>query len=382
MKTSSVPRADAPLRGSAKAGATGPSVRYVSLLAAVLLLMATGVVLVLSATSAIVIGEADGSLHFFTRHLWAVGLALGVVLVTLNIDYRRWRRLAIPMASTTLVLLVAVLIVGRRVGGARRWLEIGPVNVQPSELAKLALILTLAAFLDARKDQIDRHDRILRPSVLLLAAVCSLVLLQPDLGTTLILGGIGVGMLFVVGLPGRDLTKIALFVGVTAPVLAIAAPYRRARLSGFLNPIAERADDGYQTFQGLVGLAHGGLAGTGLGAGQAKWGWVPNASTDFIFVIVGEEMGLLGALGVLVLLGVIGLGGLRTSQRAPDQFGALLAAGIAIWFVLQTVTNIGGVVGLLPVTGVTLPFLSFGGSSLVVTAAAAGILLNVARRSG
>lgn len=382
MKTSSVPRADTPLRGSATAGAAGPSVRYVSLLAAVLLLMLTGVVLVLSATSATAIGEADRPLHFFTRHLWAVGLAVGVLLVTLNIDYRHWRRLAVPMASATLVLLVAVLIVGRRVGGARRWLELGPVSVQPSELAKLALILTLAAFLDARKDQIDRHDRILRPSVLLLAAVCSLVLLQPDLGTTLILGGIGVGMLFVAGLPGRDLTKIALFVGVTAPVLAIAAPYRRARLSGFLNPIAERADDGYQTFQGLVGLANGGLEGTGLGAGQAKWGWVPNASTDFIFVIVGEEMGLLGALGVLVLLGVAGLGGLRTSQRAPDQFGALLAAGIAIWFVLQTVTNIGGVVGLLPVTGVTLPFLSFGGSSLVVTAAAAGILLNVTRRSG
>ena len=361
---------------------SGPSVRYAALLSAVFLLLLTGVVLVLSATSATGIGAPDRPLQYFTRHLWSVAIAVAVLLATLGVDYRHWRRMALPFAALSVSLLVAVLVVGKRSGGARRWIEIGQFSVQPSELTKLALIVALAAFLDARKEQISRPDRILRPAMLLLTVGCSLVLLQPDLGTTLILAGIGVGMLFVAGLPGRDLAKIALIVGVAAPLLAIAAPYRRARLAGFLDPISERADSGYQTFQSLVGLAQGGLRGTGLGAGQAKWGWVPNAPTDFIFVIVGEEMGLLGALGLLTLLGVVGIGGLRTSQKAPDLFGTLLAAGISIWFVLQTLVNVGGVVGLLPVTGVTLPFLSFGGSSLVVTAAAAGLLLNVTRRSG
>ncbi|WP_419864784.1 putative lipid II flippase FtsW [Candidatus Poriferisodalis sp.] len=361
---------------------SGPSVRYAALLSAVFLLLLTGVVLVLSATSATGIGSSDRPLQYFTRHLWSVGIAVAVLLVTLGVDYRHWRRMAVPLAAASVTLLAIVLAVGKRTGGARRWIEVGQISIQPAEIAKLALIVALAAFLDARKDQIERPDRILRPAMLLLTAGCSLVLLQPDLGTTLILAGIGIGMLFVAGLPGRDLTKIAAMVMVAAPLLAYAAPYRRARLAGFLDPISERASSGYQTFQSLVGLAQGGLRGTGLGAGQAKWGWVPNAPTDFIFVIVGEEMGLLGALGLLTLLGVVGIGGLRTSQKAPDLFGSLLAAGIAIWFVLQTLVNVGGVIGLLPVTGVTLPFLSFGGSSLVVTAAAAGLLLNVTRRSG
>ena len=357
-----------------RAAPTGPSVRYAALLSAVLLLLLTGVVLVLSATSATGVDSPDRPLQYFTRHLWAVGIAGGVLGITLGIDYRRWRRFAPGLAAASVILLVAVLAVGTRSGGARRWLELGQFSVQPSEIAKLALIVSLAAFLDSRKEQIHRPDRILRPTMLMLTVVCSLVLLQPDLGTT--------GMLFVAGLPGRDLTKIVLMVGVAAPLLAFAAPYRRERLTGFLDPIAERADSGYQTFQSLVGLAQGGVRGTGLGAGQAKWGWVPNAPTDFIFVIVGEEMGLFGALGLLTLLGVVGIGGFRTSQKAPDLFGTLLAAGIAIWFVLQTLVNVGGVVGLLPVTGVPLPFLSFGGSSLVVTSAAAGLLLNVTRRSG
>ncbi len=360
---------------------SGPSVRYAALLAAVFLLMVIGVVLVLSATSATGSESASQPMRYFIRHAWSVGVAIVVLLVALGVNYRHWRRLAIPLATASVVSLLVVLVIGRRSSGARRWIDLGQFSIQPSEVAKLALIVALAAFLDARSGQIARPDRILRPAMLMLTAVCALVLLQPDMGTTLILAGIGVGMLFVAGLPGRDLAKIAAMVVVAAPLLAYAAPYRRARLAGFLDPIAERTESGYQTFQSLVGLAQGGLRGTGLGAGQAKWGWVPNAPTDFIFVIVGEEMGLLGALGLLTLLGVVTIGGLRTSQQAPDMFGTLLAAGISIWFVLQTLVNIGGVVGLLPVTGVTLPFLSFGGSSLVVTSAAAGLLLNVTRRS-
>ncbi|WP_419945878.1 putative lipid II flippase FtsW [Candidatus Poriferisodalis sp.] len=351
-------------------------------MSAVVLLLILGVVLVLSATSAVGVESPDRPSQYFRRHLLSASVAGAAFLVAVGIDYRHWRRFALPLAAASVLLLVVVLAIGTRSGGARRWLELGQFSVQPSEIAKLALIVALAAFLDSRKEQIHRSDRILRPTMLMLTVISSLVLLQPDLGTTLLLVGIGAGMLFAAGLPGRDLVKIVLMVGVAAPLLAFAAPYRRERLIGFLDPIAERADSGYQTFQSLVGLAQGGVRGTGLGAGQAKWGWVPNAETDFIFVIVGEEMGLFGALGLLALLGVVGIGGFRTSQKAPDLFGSLLAAGIAIWFVLQTLINVGGVVGLLPVTGVPLPFLSFGGSSLVVTSAAAGLLLNVTRQSG
>ena len=312
-----------------------------------------------------------------------MGLAIVVVLVTVRIDYRFLRHFAVPLvlAVAAVAGLLTVLMLGRVINGSRRWIDAGPFNIQPSEIAKLALVIGLAAFLEKRRHQLTRSDRILRPTVLGLGLLCALVMAQPDLGTTLILVTIAIGMLFAAGVPKRDVSKVLAGAAVLGGALGYAASYRRARITGFLDPIGERLDTGYHTFQSLVGLANGGVSGVGLGEGQAKWGWLPNAHTDFIFAIVGEELGLIGALATLGLLAAIGLLGFRTSQMAPDLFGALLAAGISVWFMVQVFVNVGGVVGLLPITGVTLPFLSFGGSSLLVNAAAAGVLLNIARQS-
>jgi cell division protein FtsW len=370
----------APARPSRSAPGHAP-LRYVALLAAVLLLLLTGVVLVLSASSVAGIDDAGGSFFYFNRHLIYVTLSVLIVLVMVRIDYRLLRRAAVPLAVASAAGLVAVLVQGRVVNGSRRWIDAGPVNIQPSEVAKLALVVCLAAFLDQRRGQLARSHRILRPTVLGLTAVCALVMLQPDLGTSLILFAIAIGMLFAAGVPKRDVGKILGGTAVIGAMLAWAASYRRARITGFMNPIEQRLDTGYQTFQSLVGLANGGVSGVGLGEGQAKWGWLPNAHTDFIFAIVGEELGLVGALVVLGLLTAVGLLGFRISQKAPDFFGALVAAGLTVWLMVQVFVNVGGVVGLLPITGVTLPFLSFGGSSLLMNATAAGVLLNIARQS-
>ncbi len=370
-----------PAETSRRPARAAAPLRYVAMLSAVLLLLLTGVVLVLSASSVAGIADAGGSFFYFNRHLLYVGLAIVVVLVTVRIDYRKMRRFAVPLAVTSFAGLVTVLMQGRTVNGSRRWIDAGPFTIQPSELAKLALVVCLAVFLEKRRHQLSKSRRILRPTILGLGLVCALVMAQPDLGTTLILFAIAIGMLFAAGVPKRDVSKVLGGAAVLGGALGYAASYRRARITGFLDPIGERLDTGYQTFQSLVGLANGGVSGVGLGEGQAKWGWLPNAHTDFIFAIAGEELGLVGALATLGLLTGIGLLGFRTSQMAPDLFGSLLAAGISVWLMVQVFVNVGGVVGLLPITGVTLPFVSYGGSSLLANAAAAGILLNIARQS-
>lgn len=355
--------------------------RHFAFLAFVLLLMLVGVVLVLSASTVTAIDQTGQSFFYFNRHLLFVALGVTTLLVLQRIDYHHLRRLVLPLVGASAAGLLTVLLVAERVNGSRRWIRVGGFTVQPSEFAKLALVVAVAVFLDSRRNQLHKSHRILRPLGLALAALCALMMAQPDLGTTLILLFITIGMLFAAGIPGRDVAKVTGIVGTLGLLGGLAASYRRERLLGFLNPIDERQDAGWQTFQSLVGLANGGLRGVGLGAGRSKWGWLPNAHTDFIFAILGEELGLAGALLTLLLLAGIGVLGFRISQMAPDFFGALLAAGITVWFMAQAFVNIGGVVGLLPITGVTLPFVSFGGSSLLVNSAAAGVLLNVARQS-
>ncbi len=378
-------RSRSPVRNTSRSTRTsrqrGPSLHYVTLLAVVLVLMLTGVVMVLSASPIVGINHGGEPLLYFRRHLYSVGLAVIVLLVTLGIDYQFWRRLAIPIVAVSMTLLMAVLLIGDTVSGSKRWLDFGLLNVQPSEIAKLALVVAVAAFLEQHYHELAVNHRSLRPLLLVVGGGCALVLLQPDLGATLILVAIAAGMMFAVGVPSRYLLRLGLYAVPGAAVLSVSAGYRRSRLIGFLNPTEESQGAGYQTIQNLVGLAQGGVTGSGLGAGQAKWGWVPNAHTDFIFVIVGEEMGFLGGVMLLTLLTLLGILGFGTARRAPDIFGSLLAAGITIWLMLQTFVNIGGVLGLLPISGVTLPFLSYGSSSLLVNSAAAGMLLNIARNS-
>lgn len=358
--------------------ATRPDGTYVTLVITVLTLLVAGVVFVVSASAVVGLDHAGEPLLYVNRHLVAVTLAVVTLLVTLNIDYRFWRRWSLGMVAVVLVLLVMVLVTGDAVGGSRRWLEVGPMSVQPSEAAKLALVVGSAMLLDCRDSTFAVG---VRRTLLLTAATAALVLVQPDLGTAVVLIAIVAGVLFAAGVPGRLFVALGAIAVPLGAIAVVAADYRRARLVGFLNPVEERLGAGYQTYQSLIGLAEGGTGGTGIGAGQAKWGWVPNAHTDFIFVIVGEETGLVGGLVVLALLGLIGIIGFRIAARCVDPFGRLLAVGITTWLMVQSFVNVGGVVGLLPVTGIPLPFMSFGASSLVVTAAAAGVLANVARRS-
>ncbi len=349
---------------------------YLALVLVTLTLLVAGVVFVVSASAVVGLDHAGEPLLYVNRHLVAVALAVVTLLVTLHVDYHLWRRWSPFALGIVLVLLAMVLVTGEPVGGAKRWLELGPLNLQPSELAKLALTFTVAMLLDGRDVTLAVG---VRRTLLLTGATAALVLAQPDLGTAVVLVAIVVGLLFAAGVPGRLFVALGAMAVPLGAVAVVAADYRRARLVGFLNPVEERLGAGYQTYQSLIGLAEGGAGGTGIGAGQAKWGWVPNAHTDFIFVIVGEETGLVGGLVVLGLLGFIGVIGFRIAARASDTFGRLVAAGITTWLMAQSFINVGGVVGLLPVTGIPLPFMSFGASSLVATAAAAGVLANIAR---
>lgn len=356
---------------------------FVGLLVVTTALVLLGLVMVMSAASVSDLRTTGSAWDSFTRQaVFAIVGGVGMVAV-MRRHYGLWRRFATPFLAVALVLLVLVLIPGIGVGanGATRWLGVGSLRIQPSELAKLALIVWAARWLAMERHHAAvRHDpRVLRPVLLALAGVAALLLLQPNLGT-LIITAVAVGAVILVS--GASLARLGAWgaVGLTAAaVAALSADYRRARVTAFLQPWEDPANTGYQTVQSLVGIAGGGLTGVGLGASRAKWGFLPYAHTDFIFAIVAEELGLIGALTVLGLFAALGWFGTNAALRAEDTFGMLLAAGITTWFVFQAVVNIGAVVGLLPITGVPLPFVSYGGTSLVVNLLAMGVLLSVAR---
>ena len=263
--------------------------------------------------------------------------------------------------------------------GSSRWLELGAVTVQPSEIAKLALVVFAAAVLARKWGKLDEIGHLVLPMVPVTIVIAGLVMMQPDLGTTLIISGTVFLMLFAAGVRFRYLLAAGLVGSVAGMGLIFSADYRRVRFLAFLDPWADATNTGYQLVQSLIALGSGGWFGVGLGASRQKWLYVPNAHTDFIFSILGEELGLLGELAVLVAFGLLIFAGIRIATRAPDVFGRLLAAGIVAWIGLQALVNLGAVTGLLPITGVPLPFLSYGGSSLVVSLAAVGILWNIAR---
>ena len=360
---------------------SGPSMRYLAMLASVLLLMLTGVVMVLSASTPASISQDGAAFSFFGRHVTYVTIGIFALLFTVGRDYRSWRRIAPLLLAAGCLGLVLVLLFGRSSGGSRRWLDLGLFGLQPSEITKLALVVSLASFLDQRRNFLDRIDRVTIPVAASIAVLCVLILQQPDLGTAAIIASIALGMMWAAGVPFRHLGLLLASGLVSGLLLALASPYRRGRIIGFFSATQNSEGAGWQAKQSLLSLSNGGFRGTGLSAGHAQWGWVPAAHTDFVFAVVGEQLGLVGALAVLILLATIILTGFRTAQIAPDVFGSLLAAGISVWLLLQVVVNLGGVLRLLPITGVTLPFVSYGGTSLIVNAVAAGLLLNIARQS-
>lgn len=340
-----------------------------------------GLVMVLCASAYTSLQYYGSVWTIFERQVLWMAIGSVVMYGAARIRYDQWRRLRVVLLMGTLVLLTAVLVPGLGtdpVGGSSRWLGFGQLRLQPSELMKLALAVFAADLLTRRADQVHEARRVVGPLVLVLGAAGLLVLEQPDMGTAIVLVCITFSLLYAAGVPVRAVLKTLAVVAALGLIVGLAAPYRRARLLSFINPFAHARGSGYQVVQSLVGLGSGRLFGLGLGGGHQQWGLLPNAHTDFIFSVIGEQGGLAGGVAVLALFGALAWLGLRAANRAPDRFGALLAVAVTWWITSQAVINIGAVIGVLPVTGIPLPFVSFGGSSLVITMAAAGILLNIA----
>jgi cell division protein FtsW len=346
-------------------------------------LTALGLVMVLSAGSVSAAQGYDGnSFWYFQRQvIYAVaGLAVGVLVARL--PYQAWRRLWIPLlgVASLLMLVAAHPASGTSLYGASRWIDLGPVTLQPSEFAKLGLIAFAATILTAKATKLDDLGHLALPLAPVVLVVAGLGIAQRDLGTTVIMCGSVFLLLFVAGVRMRYLGAAAAVGLLGVAYLIVGEPYRRTRFfDAWLNPQADASGAGYQLIQGLIAIGSGGWTGLGLGSSRAKWDFLPNAHSDFIFAVIAEELGLLGALTVLLAFGLLLFAAVRIALHASDTFGRLLAAGVASWIGLQTVINLGAVTGLLPITGVPLPLVSFGGTALVVTLAGIGVLVSVAR---
>jgi cell division protein FtsW len=351
------------------------------LLLVTLALVAFGLVMVYSATSApAALGNGDPSYYLRKQGLYAlVGVAL--LLLMRRSGYRALRPLAPALVVATIALLLAVLAVGQTVNGATRWLQLGPAVFQPSELAKLALLVFAAAYL-ARRPAPKTLGELIKPLGLVTGVVCALLLAEPDLGTAITIVVMLGGVLVVSGAPPRLLVTAG---GLCAGLVLVAAwfePYRRARLLSFLNPWDDAQGAGYQSVQAMIGLGSGGIFGEGLGQSVLKNFYLPEAHTDMIFAIIGEELGLVGATALIAAYAAFAYAGFRVALACRDPFGKRLAAGITTLVCGQALINLAAVMGAAPLTGITLPFVSYGGSSLVVGLVSVGILLNIAGDDG
>jgi cell division protein FtsW len=338
----------------------------------------TGVVMILSASSITSLASYGTPWHYFVRQWMWLAVGAGAFVLALRVDHRRWQKPARPLMFLTIALLMAVLVPGIGVSayGASRWIGSSFLQIQPSEMAKLALVLFAADVLDSRSSSRNWVYKS-SPVLVVVFTLIVLVMMQPDMGTTLVIIAIAAAMLFTAGMPARMLGGLALLCVLGGWIMAKAAPYRWRRMTSFLHPFKDAGNTGYQAVQATIALSHGHLLGDGLGAGQATYGYLPNAQTDFIFAVIGEETGFLGGMFLAALFVTFAFVGVRIACRARARFSALVAAGITAWLVGQALINIGAVVGLLPVTGVPLPFVSFGGSSLVIAMFAAGMLGNI-----
>jgi cell division protein FtsW len=335
--------------------------------------------MVLSASSVASLREFGTPWYYFERQ--GMYLCLGAVafFVAQGIRIAFWQRIARPLMVLAGGALLAVLFVGRSAGGASRWLGTGTFGFQPSELAKLALVLFAADVLSRRE---NAPDWVYRAAPVLLGIVAFVVMImkQPDMGTAVVLCCCGAAVLFAAGMPAGPLLGLGAVGGLIGYLVAGSASYRAARLMSFLHPFSHASTTGYQSVQALIALGGGHWFGTGIGQSVAAWGYLPNQYTDFIFAVIGQETGFAGSLVVICLFAAIGIVGAQVAWRAPTTFESLLAAGITAWLISQAMINIGAVAGLLPVTGVPLPFISYGGTSLIIVLFATGLLANVARR--
>jgi cell division protein FtsW len=352
---------------------------YYALLAVTVTLTLFGIVMVFSASQVTALSEHRDSFYYLKRQLLWAALGFAVLLLLSKLGYRHLQRLSKPFLLVSLGLLVAALVpdISRVAGGASRWLEYGPISFQPSEVAKLAVILFCADILARRKDKLNHFYQLVIPIVPVLILVGLLIMLQPHLGTMVIIIFAVFAVMFVAGARLRHLFLMGV-TGVSAvSVLAFTAEYRTQRLISFLNPWKDPMNTGFQIIQSLIALGSGTIFGHGLGMSRQKFFYLPAAHTDFIFAIIGEELGLIGTLAVILAFSILAYLGIRIAFRAPTFFARLLASGITATIIIQALINMGAVTGVLPITGVPLPLISFGGSSLIFTLAGMGILLNI-----
>ncbi len=356
------------------------------LVGAVLILLAIGAQMVYSASVVVAHNEFGDDAYFVTRQVIWIAIGLAVMALAARVDYRRWKSVSLVLLLVCVVALVLVLVpqLGVHRYGSARWLRLGPLpDVQPSEFAKLAIVVYMADWLARKGPKVSKLSHGSIPFVVILGLVASLVLVEPDLGTTVIICAAAFSIFFVAGANLLHLTFGMIPAGLALGWWAIhAAAYRADRLAAFFDPWGDPQAKGWQTIQTLIALGSGGVTGVGFGMSRQKAYYLPNAHTDSILAIIGEELGLLGTLAVILLFTVVGWRGMWIAARAPDAFGRLLATGLTSMILWQAIVNIGAVTNSLPYTGVTLPFISFGGSSLLISLGSVGLLLSVSRFAG
>lgn len=347
----------------------------------VMILLSFGLIMVFSASSASAFYDYNDSYYVIKRQLmWAV-LGLFAMFFMAGFDYKRLSKLSVPIFVVSIILLIAVLIVGKEINGAKRWLGFGGLTIQPSEVAKLAVIIFFSSSLAKKKDKIKKFFTGLMPYLMILGVVAALVILEPHLSGTVVIALVSVILLFAAG------ARIFHFVILSLPAIAglviavIVEPYRMRRIVSFLNPWEYKMNEGWQIIQSLYAIGSGGLFGLGLGRSRQKFLYIPEAQNDFIFSILCEELGFVGAATVLVLFLILIWRGIKIALNAPDTFGSLLATGIISLIAVQVLINIAVVTSSMPVTGMPLPFFSAGGSSLLFIMAGMGIVLNISRYS-
>ncbi len=367
--------------GALRAALDRPLTSYYLLIGASALLLTIGLIMVLSASSVYSYEHYDhDSYTVIRRQLLWVALGLPLAWVASRLPNRFIRRLAYPGFSVSLVLLLLTAFLGVRINGNQNWLALGPVQIQPSEIAKLALVIWAAHIYANKERRLDSTHEIIVPVVPGMVLATGLVVFGNDLGTALVLVALLFGLLWVVGAPGRFFTMLFSFAGVVLLVLVTTNAERLGRVTSFLDPFADYADRGWQPAHGLFALSTGGVFGEGIGASQQKWGDLPEAHTDFIFAVLGEELGLAGTMLVITLFLTVAFAALRVARHTADPFVRYATFGLVVWLVGQMMINVGMVLSMLPVIGIPLPLISYGGSSLVPTLVALGLLVGFARR--
>lgn len=358
-----------------------PLANYYVLLGSTVLLLIIGLLMVLSASSVYSFTYLDNSFAVVRRQLLWVAIAVPCAVIASRLSNKTIRRFAWPALLVSILLLAATLTpLGVTVNGNTNWLGVGPIQVQPSEIAKLGIVIWAAHIYAIKAPLLGQLRHVLIPVVPGVGAVLALVVLQRDLGTALVLAAILLAAMWVVGAPGRLFTVAFVTVSVAALFLAAISAERRTRITNFLDPFQDYHDSGWQPAHGLYALSTGGWWGQGIGGSRQKWGDLPEAHTDFIFAVLGEELGLLGTLLVLGLFFAIGAVGVRLALTTQDRFVRLMSFGVVVWLLGQMIVNVGMVTGVLPVIGIPLPLISYGGSALVPSLVALGLLIGVARR--